>query len=206
MQKVVIGLGTGRCGTTTLAHLLNSQDDCFCTHERYNTPRHRLGNQFRKIIPPNIERLLFYSLTAMGMESVVGDVSGRWLDSVQSIMGYDGFDVKFICLKRDKDKTIDSLSRVYFRPIEPEIYKAMEEYYDDYYSDSEEYALMYPESFAIFPTEHLNSLGGQKEILAFAGFDNHNYAVGSRLNRRADQPIDPNHWHNICEQTVGISC
>jgi len=117
-------------------------------------------------------------------EPVVGDVACWWLDSIPLMLDYDGLDIRFICLKRDKEKTIDSLSRLYEKPIIPRIYKAMEKYYDDYYKDFGKYAWKHPESFAIFSTENLNSLDGQKEILNFAGFENHQYDVGKRLNKR----------------------
>ena len=33
-KKIIFGLGTGRCGTVSLSHLLNEQSNAYFTHER----------------------------------------------------------------------------------------------------------------------------------------------------------------------------
>ena len=39
MRKLILGCGSGRCGTTTLSHLFNLQDNSHFTHEYYTTSK-----------------------------------------------------------------------------------------------------------------------------------------------------------------------
>ena len=196
MRQVIIGLGSGRCGTMSLAHLFDIQDGCGCTHEEYNTDR--LSLRWKDdlfVLPYAVINLL------LNYEETVGDVGWYWLNYVPFIVGYIP-NVRFVCLQRDRDETIDSYRRrrdnqiAMFGPdganspmfpmyqqydnIPPDEKLAL--YYDEYYAQAESHEKFYPNNFRIFSIENLNTEEGQKEILDFAGFKNHRYKVGVKLN------------------------
>jgi hypothetical protein len=90
-RRQIIGLGTGRCGTESLSSLL-TQDDCFVSHEQYQMDWHHNHH--------NLQNNL--NLFRQRPESVVGDVAFWWLNYVPLVKA------KFVCLKRDKSKTVRS--------------------------------------------------------------------------------------------------
>jgi len=137
-------------------------------------------------------------------DKIVGDTAWYWLNYVPHIVGYVS-GVRFVCLKRDKESTIESFKK---RPIDSKprpnenmqlVYRgykghafprykdvtpdeSISLYYDEYYDIAENLEKHYSEWFRIFTIDALNTEEGQKEILDFAGFENHNYCVGKKLN------------------------
>ena len=199
MRKIIIGLGTGRCGTTTLTHLFNIQDNCSCTHEHYT--RDKFGLRWK-------EDLHILSICLVDMllrpEPIVSDVGFYWLNYAPHVLSYHR-DAKFICLKRSREDTIDSFKRY---PPTPDFLTnqfgdngwsfpryntngidGLYRYYDEYYLTALNFEHLYPQNFKIFPIEYLNTNFGQYQILDFAGFKNYNYCVGTRLNT-SDQIAD----------------
>ena len=86
-------------------------------------------------------------------------------------------------MKRDREGTVKSLVRFFKEPVPKKYIEIAEGYYDWYYTQVEEYASVYPGIFKVFSTNSLNSNKGQREILDFAGFKNHTYKVGVKLNQ-----------------------
>jgi len=102
--KLIIGLGTGRNGSTSLAALLDQSEDAYITHELppilYWSPTDaQLAFHLRRF------RVLadFYAH--------VGDVSHWWLTCVDAIR--EAFpDVSFVGVRRDVDETLRSFERI----------------------------------------------------------------------------------------------
>jgi len=128
---IIIGLGCGRTGTASLAKLLDAQDDAICFHEmnpscvRFaGTPRPILNGveEFSRILAggPTSELTVDLSrrvaaeayerLRQMNRVRLIGDIAYYYLQYAEAIA--DRFeDVRFICLRRDREKVIESWMR-----------------------------------------------------------------------------------------------
>lgn len=98
---LLIGLGTGRCGTTSLAHLLNSAEDCSVTHESGVI---RLGLSWNFS-----EKGIKKALDIMGgvRDKKVGDIAFYYLPYVEWIASQRP-EATFVCMRRDREETIES--------------------------------------------------------------------------------------------------
>jgi hypothetical protein len=125
---IVIGLGTGRSGTASLAKLLGSQQDAMCFHEmnpscvRFSgTPRPVLNtiDEFQSILNGGDPSMLTVDLSRrvsaeaydrlcqMRRVRLIGDVAFYYLHYVEDILARNA-NVRFICLKRERQATIES--------------------------------------------------------------------------------------------------
>lgn len=125
---IIIGLGTGRSGTLSLTELLDAQPDSVCFHELnpsctrfFGTPRPALNmiDEFGAILDGGDPSLLTVDLTRSAVAAsydrlakstrveLIGDVSFYHLSYVELMAGRRS-DVRFICLKRDRDATVKS--------------------------------------------------------------------------------------------------
>ncbi len=115
-KKIIFGLGTGRCGTSSFAFLINSQQSSFFAHE------------LSPILPWEFEEEVSYrrSDTAMSLiqfkfdqimhqahnYDIVGDSGNYYLPYVdlliRSLGNSDDFDLKCVVLKREKSETVKS--------------------------------------------------------------------------------------------------
>lgn len=179
-RRLILGLGSGRCGTSSLSHLLNIQEDTEATHEYHAKEPFELSND------SDTHHILFYLLDILGRESkIIADVSHYWLRYINLILAFKG-DIRFICLKRDKDATIKSFLD---RPVDdknPMVDWSKEKYdryYNEYYMKVDYYLNKHPDIFGLFDIEDLNSREGQRKMLDFLGFKNHIYDIGIKLNR-----------------------
>ena len=119
---IIIGLGTGRCGTQTFAKMFD------LPHEKYS------------------------------YKDLKSDVSPRYIDYIKYIDKRT--EALFVCLKRDKDSTVNSFVRNNIMNEEEASY-----YYDYYYTVVENLAIEM-DNFRIFNTEDLND---PAEIERFLG-------------------------------------
>ena len=201
--QLVIGLGTGRCGTKSLAYLLNRQIDAEVYHEK---EAHKIGWRGSE---KDIDTLLDWATHSTHLR-LVGDVALYYLPYVDYILARQPT-VKFLCFQRDCAPTVAS----YMRKIPhfnhwmehegiiwekhkwdhcfpsyavPDKQSAITLYWYDYYFTATRYQSLYPDTFKIFPTKSLNSKSGQQAIFAFLGIPESQmqFAVGIRLN-----PNDP---------------
>lgn len=125
---IVIGLGSGRSGTASLAHLLNSQKNAICFHEMnpscvrfYGTPKPVLNtiDEYQAILDDGEPSMLtvdlgrevaaqtYEQLVQRDKVSLIGDIAFYYLSYVDQIVERNG-NVRFICLKRDKAATVNS--------------------------------------------------------------------------------------------------
>lgn len=173
-KHLVIGLGSGRCGTRSLARILG------LSHEGYPLPW------------KNDEHLFKISLAKLLQTD--GDVGLYWLNYVVDILA-EFPDTKFICLKRDKQETIrswirrfdgsdrfgvlilrkDDSGKIVCQPMTKRypglsIEESGSRYWDEYYATARDLELRFPRRFRIFDMEKvLNDRKTQREMLRFAG-------------------------------------
>lgn len=193
-KRVIIGLGSGRCGTSSLATLLNAQFDSCVTHEEgVPLPWNAIDRHYHI----NRETILNYP------HKVTGDVAFWWLRYTGNLVK-DFPNIKMVCLKRDKKDTVKSMikcSNIFgsnhytsefsgyydhnkwpldgpdatvMRSCFPKYNLPLEEaigaFYDEYYMLAEKCEKALPDNFKIFPMDYLNTQEGVIEILRFCEF------------------------------------
>lgn len=188
----VLGVGTGRCGTMSLAQLLDAQKGLHVTHERFSW---RVPWDARAVGWP-----------AELLEEGGGDVGFYWLPHLPYIWKHAP-KTQVLCMRRDRTSTIES----YHRKTEGRNHwmnhsgqrwnldrwdccypkygvtskkEALGRYWDEYYRRAKELQNMHPERFRIFDLEALNEEAGQHAILTFVGIprSDHVLNVGIRAN------------------------
>ena len=191
MAKLIIGLGTGRCGTTSLSVFLNAQEKTKVLHEGHD------GKDYHLLPWYNAETLVLLWLDSLTQSNTAndyyGDVMLYFLPYVEFIMSKFSNAV-FICLQRNRAEVIDSYMNWTGESVnhwsyhdgrtwqyddwdacfpkfdEPDKAKAIGLYWDSYYAEVERLIKIYPNKIACFPTEYLNSIEGQNVILDFIGY------------------------------------
>jgi hypothetical protein len=192
MGRLIIGLGSGRCGTASLAHLLNLQEGASVTHEFCSMP----WEFDKEIWAWNMGRLLFGKWPYD--TDVIGDVGFYWVNYIERLLEKVP-ETKFICLKRDRQEVVESMwkftSGLNVHPTD-ERFRMYPRYdahpkdavglmWDDYCKITERWQGQYPEYFKIMDMDMaLNDKGGVREMLVFLGIKNPVIKAGIRLNAR----------------------
>jgi len=192
-KRLIIGLGTGRCGTVTLSRFLSAQQDVDVSHE---------GRTIKApvaLLPWERNRRSFEKVLARVYEcgagaTYIGNVGFYWLNYVRWLMEDAGNRVRFICLQRDRAETVDSFLRRCYRrnrdhwtldrhergcQVSPLADKAFPKfpgtlkqalgcYWDQYYKIAAQLVAEFPDSFRIFPTSALNDQSEYSGILDWA--------------------------------------
>lgn len=204
-------MGSGRCGTCSLAAVLDAQFRVSVTHEAYNRlPWKPLEWDMNLAVTSMVRAQSGY---------IIGDCAPWYLNYVDySVKAFA--DIKMVCLKRNKEDCINSIyevnnslgvnhftksdsiywdkdkwsldeidSRMY-RKCFPQYYmpmkKALSAYYDEYYDIAEKHQSNYPDNFRIFDVDDaLNSEDGQKEMLKFCGIQGGFILPGIRLVKQS---------------------
>jgi hypothetical protein len=194
-KKILIGLGTGRCGTTSLASLLNSVRGCGVTHEEGDI-RANLSWDFSR---EGIEKAL--KKMESRPQGVVGDVAFYYLPYVRYIAEARP-DATFICLRRDREGTIESYmkkteGRDHWRPESGDANDNWDRMYPKFKAENKRVAIgMYWDFYyktvddlaraeiriRTFKMEELNEDAGVKSIMKFAGLEHDAAKVGLRHN------------------------
>ena len=181
-MMLVCGLGTGRCGTKSLAELLR-RNGFDAVHERKPALAWEdEPNPFRHFRKRN--------------SAWFADVGFYYLPHVRRLMEYFG-EMRFVCLKRDRRETIESFVRR--RPEEThwfaddgqpdgwdrsfptyncEFAAAVGRYWDDYYREAES---LQCHRFRVYQMENLNCPRCVEDLLRFVGVDDPNVVTGIRL-------------------------
>lgn len=191
---MIFGLGTGRCGTMSLAAFLNSCKNSFITHEGRSIGAKIAAD--RSLLPWEVDVLLLNKSLGQILNReppVVGDVAFYYLPYVELIL--DEYpNSKFVCMKRSKGKTIGSYmvktkNRNHWQnwspgcdwnkdsawdPCYPKFAaknkkESLSMYWDKYYLESKRLSVCYPDNFAIFNVNQLNSKNGLLKIKKFVG-------------------------------------
>ena len=196
MRKIFIGMGSGRCGTLSLAMLLDLQKNSTVSHEVH------------PLMPYYENKLAFKAKIDILLNRKapnVGDVASSYLGYVPLFIKTFP-DIKMVCLKREKDSCVASFMRktkgrnnfqygkeprTLFEitsPDYPSFYtkeEATELYYDDYYKLAKDLETAYPDNFKIFDMEYLNTFEGVNKILEFYDIDEKDRVctVGLQMNQ-----------------------
>ena len=199
MGRIVFGTGSGRCGTVSLAVLLDTQDRAMVSHET-------LGPTLTVEDPNGEAQALLdaYQAQLAGEDvQVVGDVMGTWIWHAEDLILADER-VRFVCLKRNREETVRSFlakkpdsnrwqrsewdgdpwgltSPWYDDDLTKEA--AVRAYWEDVYSTAARLEHDYPGRFRVFPIQALNSNSGVRAILRFVGFPSPRIETGIHLNR-----------------------
>ena len=202
-SRLVIGLGTGRCGTVSLSRLLNRQPNWRIFHEAVagavgwsgsgDLLEARMANWLQ---PPHFQ--------------VVGDVASYYLPYCRRILQMHP-ETRFLCLERPREQVIESFMRktpgtnhwqphdgqgkwrlcsTYDKnfpkyPDAGDKRKAIGAYWDEYQHEATILERELPECFRIFPTSALNEDQGVQNILDFAQLpkDQQRREIGIHRNR-----------------------
>ena len=208
-RKIVFGLGPGRCGSASLALLLNSQKNALVSHELFPIIPWNTADPYNA----QFRWEQFHHQTHLF--DLVGDVAMYYLPWVEFFMSsltqlphlINGFDFKFIVMHRDIEEIVQSFLVKFKRqnnnPLQnhndPSITvnewdacfpkhddmpleEAIRMYCSDYYKVSEELQKKYPDNVKIFDVESLNSKEGVMSILAFVGIENPVAITGIKRN------------------------
>lgn len=148
---MILGLGTGHCGTRSLAALLG------LPHEKYRLPWKRDEKRLDRI---------WEDLMKDG-----GDVGLQWLPYVEMVLERAP-DTRFLCLQRDREDTLRGFGVAEYNDPLGEIEGRIPigDYYDRYYYEAMRLRVAHPERFRIFPMEQvLNFEPYQSEMLSWCG-------------------------------------
>lgn len=193
-RHLVIGCGTGRCGTVSLTKFLDGLGDVSMIHEGVTTqhgPHH--------LVPWYHGQAQLWSwlgeLEKMSGDTPwYGDVGFYFLPYLPDI--FERYpDAHAICLERDRGQVVKSYLKktdtrnhwynhdgvgweidpewdaMYPSYTEPDKARAIGLYWDQYHCTALEYAARFPDQFLLVPTQALNSAAGRRRILAFIGHD-----------------------------------
>lgn len=192
--NLVFGLGTGRCGTHSLAELLNKQKGFNITHEINDIP-------FLPWEKDLSSMSMYLDNIKVRKEKFSGDVSLYTLPYVEDILKMYP-KAKFVSLKRDKKETINSFlkkteGRNHWQVHNGLTYKpciwdqcfpkyscetkkqAIGMYWDEYYLTLEKLMEKYPNNINIFNINEMNSHDGISDILSFVGIKKEDQVVKS---------------------------
>jgi hypothetical protein len=213
-KKFVFGMGSGCCGTASLALLLNSQPNALVSHEL--APILTWDNREGK----DLMQFRYGQLDHQShLYDLVGDVGLYYVSYIGFLMKSltevevlrNGYDFKFIVLKRDRESVINSFYAKFKRqnnnPLQNHndpnlktdewdrafpkyddmiLEDAIGQYYDDYYKKARSYELLYPDNVKLFNTSDLNDENGVRSILEFVGVEIPNIVVGIKKNVTAE--------------------
>lgn len=201
-KQLIFGMGSGRCGTTSLYRLLNFQKNSKITHESkplltWKFNKNKIDNKLGKILNQK--------------KRYVGDVASYYLPYIEYIIKkYPSS--KFIILKRPKKEVVESFlkktkKRKWNHWTKKEIKKkhnrwdqifpkcnlkskkeAIGKYWEDYYFLSKKLIKKYPKNVKGFLTDDLNSKEGVKNIINFCEIDKKNQILKTdiKINKSGD--------------------
>lgn len=200
---LVLGIGTGRCGSTTLSALLNAQASASVSHEHvpllyWNAPTSADSFHVRRF------REVSKHFT------IYGDVAHWWLPRVEELISTFP-NVRVISLKRDKAATIKSFLKIkggigrgainhwadhdgsfWRKNIWDRCYPKYEmnsledclgAYWDDYYDTVGRLIDKYPKAVCEVATEDLSQPDTQRHLLSFVGVDESQQKILAGLHK-----------------------
>lgn len=213
-KKLIVGLGSGRSGTASLAYFLDSQADAYIVHESsFGLPaflRYTVGNY----MPWNKDILKLFrwhdSLTYYSKNKMLyGDVCSSLIQYVPDIYKLNA-NVVFVCMRRDKEEVVKSFEELtvgsnhwqlnklskyvdYWYDMYPK-YDGLSKtqsincYWEEYYLKAECYQAEYS-NFKIFDLEDLNSDSGRNAILQHIGVSKIDRIVEGEFHLNKSIPV-----------------
>ena len=190
--RLVLGIGSGRCGTKSLANILAQQPGAYVTHE------------IRPVLPwteQESKARIAERITALRYQgrgcSLVGDVAHYYLNYVADAISLEP-QLRVVCLRRDRKQVVESyyqwvrtsygphanhwrlpdgsrqattiFSKCFPKYDTNDIKVAIGQYWDEYYKTAEQLVERFPGNVAVFDMHAgLNTAAGQQEVLSFVG-------------------------------------
>lgn len=108
MKKYILGLGTGRCGTVSLAKLLNNCANVNVSHEwrERNDANYRLSWKYSS------EEIINRCNKIHELKgNLVGDIAHFYLPYITFLQEHFKDNIKFIYLERDAEETVQSFMK-----------------------------------------------------------------------------------------------
>lgn len=209
-RTFVLGIGSGRCGTFSLAGVLSQQPETSVSHEE----RPLLPWAKPEGVPGIRERMERIRNTRK--ERVVGDVASFYLPYVEEAIQLDS-DIRVVCLKRPRHEVVASFckwvdavhplptnhwtqdpppgwyhdadwTRIFPQYETEDREEGIGRYWDEYYEKVDDLMRRYPEHIRQFDTdEALNTEEGVRSLLTFIGIPEERQilVVGTRKNKSA---------------------
>ena len=215
-RKFVFGLGTGCCGTSSLAYLLNAQPGALVGHELFPILPWGTDEHARKYFIENKWEQLNHE---SHLFELVGDVGSYYLPYARFLMFNleslkEEVQFKFIVLKRDRGEVVSAFVEKFKRqnnnPFQinkafgvrsdnwdnsfpkfeagASLENCIEWYYDDYYAEADYLLKTYSDNFMMYDIEDLNNESKVLELLDFVGVEKPNVIL-ARKNKREDATI-----------------
>lgn len=173
-KRLVLGTGCGRCGTASLAHLLDAQPGCLASHSCAWRPDPTAARAARLPLPA--DALCAWDPTAMLAQlkarsvPVAADCAAAWLGAAEAVFEQEPA-TRLLVLQRERQATVDSLLAVLApEGAGPRHRALLEVYYDRFYARAQELAERYPCQVLLAPVRWLNMPRDQMRLLTFAGF------------------------------------
>lgn len=210
MSKLIIGLGTGRCGTVSLSQFFKHQENFFSAHEGL----HSLVPLKQYLLPWDKSNRLLYEKWKHAISEklnhydFVAETASFLLPYAEDIIN-DFPDVLFVVLKRSKEGTVASfIKKTYKRnhwmahdgtvdfldPVWDAIHPkfeadnktdALNKYWDMYYKTIDQLVHNYPDKLKVFDYNDLNKEAGRKNILDFIGVSGGNQKIRGNFHYNA---------------------
>lgn len=173
--RFIVGLGTGRCGTASLAYLLGLQMGVLAGHERKPPLVWKGETVPNRHLKPQL--------------AVIADIGFYYLPYIPFLAGLYGDGIRFICLRRNIEDTVASFLKngnsAWFAGNEPgwaqsfptyeglEFAEAVRKYWHEYNRIAIDHERRFPQ-FRIFDMDALNCKEGVADILAHANIERPN--------------------------------
>lgn len=190
-QQVVLGIGSGRCGTLSLAQLLDAQPIAEVTHERRPLLPWSCGDRETLVS----ERIATFRRNSA---DIVGDIASFYLPYVEEFIRQEP-SIRVVVLQRDCEEVVKSFSDwsdhahavradhwsehpapgLHHDPVWSTIFpkypttsrdEGIRRYWHEYYERVAELLRAYPENIRHFDMNTaLNTAEGQTQLLTFVG-------------------------------------
>lgn len=217
-RRIVLGIGSGRCGTMSLASVLNMQENFYISHEFRPTdspslPREQCWEQPLPLsADPRQVLNVIQRMCRLNHAAVVGDVAFFWLPHLDYLIRSLGEQIRVVCLKRDCKATVQSFmgktpnmnpwgieapgAESVWNPCFPKYDLPKEEgiqrYWEEYYNAVDILLQRYPANIKLWSTEEaLNTKDGINQVLDFVGV--HRSRQQLRINIRRNQAPNSRH-------------
>ena len=215
-QRIILGIGTGRCGLASLAKILNRQPETACAFEDrpllpwyHRNEQHTLQERFARF-------------RRYDKAKVLGDCASFYLPYLEQAIQSEP-DVRIVCLKRPCEEVVVSfcqhldktmplptnhwamqpLPGWHHDPMRTRLYPhydlqsredGIRRYWTEYYRRVEQLMHQYPKHVRVFDVyEALNTEAGQREMLSFAGIspEMQQLCVGIRCDSLPNVQLPP---------------
>ena len=99
-QYIILGIGTGRCGTGSLARVLNQQPDAVCSYDEPPLLPWKRSDDGQRMLRERFARFRLHAA-----KGILGDVARFYLPYVEDAIAVEP-DVRIVCLRRPREEVV----------------------------------------------------------------------------------------------------